>query len=146
MSRVTSLPEGFRPDDPVAVRRIITKLKAEVPHDPHTAAAWYDLFCETSDAITAHQTALEIRAARDQGNSNIEAEIERFDSDVMGIILNQRESLMRVYLESPWREAMHADDHGRLRRELERRLNTSNPQLTSLQPVSYTHLTLPTKA
>lgn len=129
----SQLPDGFCPADPVSVRQILTRLKASSPHDPRSAAAWFDLFCRTSDAITDHQTALELRAACHEGDPAQAEELSRFDRDIVGLLLDGRQTLIRIYLESPWQKAMHADDHGRLARDLTRRLRTSDARLTGLQ-------------
>jgi oligoendopeptidase F len=127
------LPQDFSPSDLASVRSAMNHLKAAAPHNPKSAKDWYDCFCALSDRITDHQTALEIKSACHLGDPATEHELEIFDRDIIGLVLSQRASLIRIYLESPWQKAMHADDGGRLRAELMRRQRTSDARLTELQ-------------
>ncbi len=129
----SSLPDGFRANDPLMVRQVIARLLGETPSSPITAAAWFELFCDTSDAITGYQTDLEIRAAQDLKDRSVQLEIEQFEDQVVGLLLNHRAALIRTYITSPWRQSMHADDGGRLVADLTKRLRASDTQLTHLQ-------------
>jgi oligoendopeptidase F len=103
------------------------------PFDFESAKNWYEAFCELSDATNEIQTRLDLELSLNTDSKEITERIKRFESNVLVQLMNSRAQLMDIYLQSPWRMSMHADDRDKISREIQQRRKYTSPQLAQLQ-------------
>jgi oligoendopeptidase F len=121
------LPENFSPENRQHIGSIIKSLRDNPPHDFESASEWFETFIELSDATNEIQTRLDLLFSMDTQSQETLSRLQNFESDVLSLLMESRAELMDIYLSSPWRGAMHADDGGKVKKEIlaRRRLTTS---------------------
>jgi oligoendopeptidase F len=127
------LPATFNAENPDDVERILEELLQEQPHNYTSARKWYATFNEASLAIGECHVRLEVKTQLDFENSDAEKRLRAFDEKILSKLLQMRGRLMQIYLHSPWRHAMHADDHDLIVRDFTARTRFSIPELAPLQ-------------
>ncbi|MBX9703585.1 MAG: hypothetical protein K2X39_05475, partial [Silvanigrellaceae bacterium] len=105
------LESSFDPLNPRDIEKLIDTLKEKAPNGFQEARYWFGLFHEASAAISEQQTILELMVHLNTSDKKAEGRLQDFERDVFLKLLKAREELMQVYLHSPWRSAMHSDDH-----------------------------------
>jgi oligoendopeptidase F len=127
------LDPAFHGENPLHVKRFLENLLTNPPSDFASANSWFSLFHEGSLAINDIHTKLELATQLDTTSQEAQTRLRMFEEKVLSQLLTTREALLDIYLESPWRLAMHADDKGRIEKELRARKNFSKPALAKLQ-------------
>lgn len=127
------LAPDFDPENPVDVDEVLQRLLEQPPQDFRSAHEWFGLFHEASLAIMDMHAILEIATHRNFSDQDAEARLRRFDAEVLSRLLRTRAQLMDLYLESPWKAAMHSDDHGRIAQDFACRRRYATPDLADLQ-------------
>ena len=130
---LTEQDVALDPTQRLSVRKALAQLTGNKPASPRESRSWFQLFCYVADVLAEYQTNLELQMARDTSNLQARKDIENFEDEILSQLLSVRVQLMSIYLSSPWQTSMHPDDRGRLRRDFNRRLATSQSALTSLQ-------------
>jgi oligoendopeptidase F len=128
-----TLPEKFEPNNALHVEQVLSYLLNNAPQSPDEASAWYGLFQDLSTTLTEEHSQLELNIHLDvlsQKNSNA---LQKFEIEVLALLLNARQKLSLIYLDSPWKHSMHADDKGQLEQDLRARLPLSIPGLAKWQ-------------
>ncbi len=127
------LSESFDAANAEHIQQILIELLHEIPNDFRSAYNWYCLFQEASCAISETHTILELAVHLDSGDKIAEQNLKKFDETILCQMLIKRSELMDVYLQSPWRSAMHADDNGRIERDFLYRQKFAKPEISHLQ-------------
>lgn len=127
------ISETFDPTNKNEVQTTLNKLLSSPPKDFKSAAEWFGVFSETSSAVAQVQTLLELQVQRNTADKQAEVELQRFDENIVSQMLSARAELIDIYLSSPWRVAMHADDNGRIVQDFLNRRKYTAPQLVELQ-------------
>jgi oligoendopeptidase F len=127
------LRADFDPENGSHVSHALARLRSEPPFDFASAKIWYETFSELSDATNEIQTRLDLEMSLNTGSKEITDRISRFENDVLIQLMNARAQLMDIYLQSPWRASMHADDRDKIARELQQRRKYTSPKLAQLQ-------------
>ena len=127
------LAESFDATSPHDVAEVLLRLSRHIPDDFRTAHEWFSLFQEASAAISETHTFLELQSQRDNLNKTVESKLRYFEENVLSQLLLARQGLMDIYLNSPWRFSMHADDRGRIAMDFRQRRKYASPKLTELQ-------------
>lgn len=122
------------------VQEVLFKLAKDVPTDFRSAYAWYGLFQEASAALSEAHTFLELAVQLDNGDAQAEARLRLFDENILSKMLTVRGELMDIYLGSPWKHAMHADDRDRIRIDFNYRRKYTSPELGELQIAENQHV------
>lgn len=127
------LASDFDAENAQQVANVIALLKSNTPHDFASAGNWYNLFSELSDATNEIQTQLDLQISLDTSSRENAKRIENFERDILTQLMNSRAHLMDIYLQSPWRTAMHSDDNGKIEKEVQTRRKLTSPKLAGLQ-------------
>jgi oligoendopeptidase F len=127
------LDKNFDPLNQKHVKQLIAFLQSEVPNDFQSASVWYGVFHEASCAISEAHVRLELNLNLQNQNTSAEKTLAKFEEEVLSQLLSARSHLMQIYMESPWRNAMHLYDHERILQDLQVRKKYSSPDLTALQ-------------
>jgi oligoendopeptidase F len=127
------LAHEFDVENEQHVSTTLATLSENPPTDFQSATQWFDTFAELSDAANEIQTELDLRNSLEINNHQHSARLSRFEGGVLKRLMDSRASLMDIYLKSPWRSAMHADDRGKIARELMARRKYTSPLLSDLQ-------------
>jgi oligoendopeptidase F len=127
------LDPGFHAENPLHVARFLKQLSENHPHDFRSAHEWFSLFHEGSIAIQDVHARLEIATQLDTDSQEANTRLRNFEEKVLSQLLLIRKDLMEVYLTSPWRLAMHADDKGRIAKDFAIRKQYAKPVLAKLQ-------------
>jgi oligoendopeptidase F len=127
------LPGHFDPENENMVGEIVDFLKTKPPQNFESAARWYGTFLELSDATNEIQTRLDLLFSLETQNSDHQNRITRFEQKILAQLIGSRAELMDIYLQSPWRGSMHADDNEKIKREIMSRRRFTSPELGSLQ-------------
>lgn len=127
------LDASFHAENPLHVTRFLKQLKESIPTDFRSAHEWFSLFHEGSIAIQDIHARLEIATQVDTTSQEAETRLRNFESHVLSQLLEIRRELMDIYLSSPWRTAMHSDDHERIRRDFAVRKKYAKPELAKMQ-------------
>lgn len=127
------LPQDFNPEDPRQVAEVVRYLRTEPPIHFESAARWYGTFLELSDATNEIQTRLELMFSLESQNRDHVDRLQKFEEDILSMLIESRAALMDIYLSSPWRSAMHADDNGKIRIEILARRKFASNEISPLQ-------------
>lgn len=127
------LPESFDATSSSDVKNVLLKLQCQIPTNVATAREWFGLFQETSSALTEAQTLLELSMQRNTQDKDIQQSLQSFDETILSEMLSARQILITIYLNSPWKFAMHADDGGRIEKDFRNRNQFSSNALVELQ-------------
>lgn len=127
------LPQDFNPEDPRQVSEVVGYLKNEPPVHFESASRWYGTFLELSDATNEIQTRLELMFSLESQNRDHVERLQKFEEDILSMLIESRAQLMDIYLSSPWRSAMHADDNGKIRSEIIARRKFASNEISPLQ-------------
>jgi oligoendopeptidase F len=115
------LPENFDASNATQVQEILLRLGSEVPDDFRSAHRWFGLFQEASSAISELHTRLELALHTDTSDKQAQLNLRLFDENTLSQMLRIRGQLMDIYMSSPWKGAMHADDKGRIAADFKNR-------------------------
>ncbi len=126
------LPPGFNPRDGVQVAACLRQLSA-APQSGQEARRWFGLFSELSLSVSEAQVRLELALHLDRENADLTADCARFEDDVLEAVLGARQSILGIYLASPWKGAMHGDDGGRLVADFFARMPFAGKKIAALQ-------------
>lgn len=129
----TYLPKSFSASDAVQVREILNQLILQNPESPQEAHHWFSLFCETSSAVSELHTQLELAVHLNTKDKDAENKLEHFETHILSQLLSSRQTLISVYLNSPFQKDMHSEDPSRLIKDFKLREKHSGPALTQLQ-------------
>jgi len=127
------LRADFDPENATHVSEALLQLRSAPPFDFESAKAWYGTFCEISDATNEIQTRLDLEMSLNTDSKDLPERIKQFESHVLVQLMNARAQLMDIYLQSPWRASMHADDRDKIAKELLQRRKYTSPKLAQLQ-------------
>ncbi len=127
------LDPAFNAENSLHVGRFLNQLKSSPPTDFQTANVWFSLFHEGSVAINDVHATLELETQLDTQSQEAQTRLKIFEEKVLSQLLLERETLLNIYLSSPWRSSMHSDDRGQIARELTLRKSFSKPSLAKLQ-------------
>lgn len=128
-----NLPVSFDPEDKQSVSEIIRRLKENPPRDFESAAIWFATFVELSDATNELQTKLDLMFSLDTQDVRTLDRLQQFESRILSQLMESRAELMDIYLNSPWRGSMHADDLGKVKKEIVARRKYAVRGLGALQ-------------
>ncbi|WP_186649717.1 M3 family metallopeptidase [Fluviispira vulneris] len=134
------LSENFDPLNKNDVKEVIAKLNADIPNSFKSAGDWYGLFHEASCAISEAQTILELDLYFDTKNTEAEAKLNDFEENILSPLLIARSDLMDIYMSSPWRNAMHTYDNGRIFTDFKIRRKFTNQKISLLQIEENQHI------
>lgn len=126
------LPEKFDASQKKWVMSILNELIENIPQNFASASRWFGLFHEFSCAISEEHTRLELALNLENNKSN-ETKLEEFERDILTELLNNREQMMDIYLNNPFKTSMHSYDGGKLEREIRAKKKYAHPSLSSLQ-------------
>lgn len=127
------LPVGFNPENKENVRQAIDFLRSNPPTDFESSARWYGTFLELSDSTNELQTRLDLQFSLESQSPEHAERIQNFENQILSQLMNSRAELMDIYLSSPWRSSMHADDGGKIREEIITRRKHTCAELGPLQ-------------
>ena len=127
------LDPAFHAENPHHVKRFLDSLQTQIPTDFRSANEWFTLFHEGSLAINDVHTYLDLATQLDTESQEAQTRLRLFEEKVLSQLLLQRENLLDIYINSPWRHSMHADDNGKIFKELSKRKKYSKPELAQLQ-------------
>lgn len=127
------LREDFDASNAEHVQDVLLRLADETPGDFRTAHDWFALFQEASSAISEVHTHLELSLHLNSGDKETERRLKLFDETILSQMLKVRGQLMDVYLASPWKFAMHADDRGRVEVDFRSRRRFAAAEIIELQ-------------
>ena len=127
------LPGNFDPENSEHTAHTIRLLRENQPSDFESASIWFETFTELSDATNEIQTRLDLMFSMDTQDRQILERLQKFESQILSQLMESRAELMDVYLSSPWRGAMHADDLGKVKKEILARRKFTTTGLGALQ-------------
>ncbi len=127
------LSHKFNPLNKKDLKEVIFKLTNILPCDFKSAAEWFGTFHELSCSVSEAQTILELNMSLNNQDKSNEKKLEEFEQNILSELLSCREKMMDIYLNSPFKYAMHAFDNGRIEKELLIRKKFSIPALSHLQ-------------
>ena len=127
------LSEDFDASRPDHVQDVLLRLASETPVDFRSAHAWFALFQEASSAISELHTRLELALHLNTADKETERKLRLFDETILSQMLKIRGELMDIYLASPWKYAMHPDDHGRVAADFRSRRRFASAEIIELQ-------------
>lgn len=127
------LSESFDAGNERDVKEVLNRLLSETPSDFRSATQWFGLFSEASSAISELQTHLEVAVQRNTNDKESEKKLQFFDERILSQMLRVRAHLIDIYLSSPWRASMHADDRGRIAADFQNRRRYTSASLVELQ-------------
>lgn len=127
------LSESFNALDKNDVKLMLNRLSSEIPNDFKSAANWYGLFHEASCAISEAHTMLELNLSFNIHDNSAEKKLIEFEEHILSQLLNIRSDLMDIYMNSPWRSAMHLYDNNRVLQDLKIRRKYTSQAISGLQ-------------
>ncbi len=129
----SALPWDFEPHNPQHVESILHQLEHSKPSDFLSAKHWFSLFHELSCAVSETQTLRQLKCQQHVGQQDHEKSLAEFDRNIAVLLSNSKEKLMEIYLNSPWRHAMHGYDKDRIFDDLKCRKQLINNAGIKLQ-------------
>jgi oligoendopeptidase F len=127
------LDEKFNPANKIEVEEILNKLTNTNPSSFIQAKEWFGLFHEFSCAISEMQSILELNLNLDNANKNHNINIINFESGILSQLLESRDKMLNIYLNSPFKYSMHSFDSKKIESELLHKKRYSQSLLTPLQ-------------
>jgi len=127
------LSSDFDAENETHVTRVIQDLKKFPPSDFESASRWFGTFVELSDATNEVQTRLELLFSLESNNQESIERLQNFEQKILSLLIASRADLMDIYLSSPWRGSMHADDREKIKGEILLRRRHANAELVPLQ-------------
>lgn len=127
------IADDFNPLDKNDVKLLLNRLATDIPTDFKSAANWYGLFHEASCAISEEHTILELNLSFNVNDNLAEQKLIEFEEHILSQLLNIRSDLMDIYMNSPWRSAMHSYDNDRILLDLKLRRKFTSHSISSLQ-------------
>lgn len=127
------LPLKLNPLHPNEVKDILHKLINSPPTDFRSANEWFGTFHELSCSVSQAQTILELNISLNNKDPRLERKLEEFEQNILSQLLNCREKMMEIYLNSPFKYSMHTYDYDRIQKEIVARKKFSKPELSDLQ-------------
>lgn len=119
------LKKTFDPTAPKEVEGVLNRLLTP-PENEAAAANWFGLFHEVSCALAEAHTRLEQAVNLNLKSEKALQDLQMFERTIFSQMLTARPTLMDIYLSSPFRNAMHKKDRGRIASDLKNRRPFSN--------------------